>query len=230
MVATMASSLDFFQARRQRVGVVMAWLAIGVYSLLAIIYVYRLIQGFTFNRVTDLLFMLVCLGANAAGLVWQRQGHSTRSAITYLLANSVVLVVFVITSANTNALVGLVLALGMAAYASAALPRRRVALGTLYGFCSGAFVAALDYIQPWKRGRLNLNLTDPAQIVLIVLGVVFGILLLRLYRGIPLNAKLLLAGSGTALVGAVTTLPVNLPELLSQVSTLLARGGDGAGG
>jgi hypothetical protein len=167
--------------------------------------------------------MLACLAANLAALVWQRRGRATLSAVTYLLTNSVVLVIYAITAPNTNALVGLVVALGLAAYASATLPRRRVALGTLCVFASGAFSAALDYIQPWQRGRLNLDLASPTHLTLATLGLVF--MLVRLYRGVPLNAKLLLAGGGLALMGAVVIFGPVYATILHLPPALASYGG-----
>jgi signal transduction histidine kinase/ActR/RegA family two-component response regulator len=203
IIGSAPATPDRFHTRRQRVALVMSALGIFAYAVISIIFINRLITAFTWNHVRDLLLMLLCLAINIAALVWLRRGRATLSASVFLLANTVVLVIFAITSVSTNALLGLVVALGLGAYASAALPRRAVAMGTLFAWASGALIATLDYVQPWNHGRLNLNFADPPQLVMMGMALVFAFLLARLYRGVPLNAKLLVAGGGLALLGAV---------------------------
>ena len=223
MSKAIALPLGPFDARRRIAALLMSTLAIVAYALVSGITIGRLVSAFTLSNLTNLVFMLACLVLNAAALVWQRQGRFNLSALVFMAANSVVLAVYAILSPGGNALLGLVVALALAAYAGATLPRRSVPLGTFYGFATGAFLAVLDYVQPWARGRLNLNLASPVQLVLVGLGVVFMLLLARLYRGMPLNAKLLLAGGGTALLGVVIILGplygiiVQLPPPLSDL-------------
>ena len=199
MTVSGASLTDPFQLRRQRIGFLITALAIGAYALLSCLFLYRLVVDHAAARLSDVVFMLAGLTANVVNLIWLRQGHFARSAGSFMIANVVVVAAFSAVTSNDKALAGVVLALGVAIYASAALPRRVVTQGILFAFCSGALVAAMDYLRPWEQGRLNLTLTDPAIVILVALAVVFFVILARLYAGLPLDAKLLLPAAGTAL-------------------------------
>jgi signal transduction histidine kinase len=197
-----------FQLRRRRISYFITALAIGTYALLSSLFLFRLVADFSLVRVGDLIFMLAGLAANGLSLVWLRQEKYTRSAWSFMVANTLVVAVFSVTNPNNKALAGLLMGLGVAIYAGAVLPRRAVAPGILFAFCSGGLIATIDYLRPWERGRLNLTPSDPATLILTGLTIFIIVALARLYAGFPLNAKLLLATAG---MGLFTSMGIFLP-------------------
>ncbi len=197
------SLADPFELRRQRIGYLITALAVGAYALVACLFLYRLVVHDSQGRLSDAVFMLVGLAANVVNLIWLRQGHLARSAWSFIVANVLLMVVFSAVTPNDQALTGVVLALGVAIYAGATLPRRAVTYGILFAFCGGALVAAMDYLRPWERGRLNLTFADPIIVTLVGLAIVFLVILVRLYTSLRLSAKLLLTAAGTALFTSI---------------------------
>jgi PAS domain S-box-containing protein len=67
------SLTDPFQLRRQRIGYLIAALAMGAYALLSCLFLYRLVVDYYPARLGDFVLVLVGLIASVVNLIWLRQ-------------------------------------------------------------------------------------------------------------------------------------------------------------
>ena len=202
-----SDSSEYFDRMRLRFSKIVVGIVIAVFSISTLLY---LSTAFTRGLTPDRTLALIgdCAGVlvNITVMVWLLQKKLTRAGFTMVGANILIMMGTYIFAPGNNALTGLTLALTLGTFASAGLPRRWVATGILLGFICGAIIMTYDYSIPWLNGQLNPG--DPNVFIEYALIGVMLLLLSLSYKGFPLNAKLLMVGSGLSLL---STLGVFIP-------------------
>ncbi len=137
---------------------------------------------------------------NCVILVLLYRGQQLKAGVAMMLVNIILLMVSSLVEAGNNVMMGLVLALTLGTFASAGLPRRWSTAGILISFICGAIVMTYDYALPWMHGSLDVTGLSIYPLVLIIM--IMLVILASSYRWFPINAKLLMVGSGLALLAS----------------------------
>ena len=222
-----SDSTRHFDHMRMRFSKIVVWIIIAVYLASTAIFLSTIQdKGLTQGTLLSITGNSLGLVVNIFVLVWLYQKKLERAGFTMIITNPLILMVVYLFVPGNNAITGLTLALTLATFAGAGLPRRWTTRGILAAFICGSIIMTYDYTIPWLQSRINPG--DINIFILYILIVVMLVLLGLSFKGFPLNAKLLMVGSGLSLM---TLLGIFIPVYLiiqSNVNPAVARSIEGA--
>ena len=193
------SASDHFDQTRMRFSKIVVWIIIVVYLASTAIFLSTAKDGvLTTSNTLSVIGNSLGLIVNIFVLVWLYQKKLERAGFTMVIANALILLAVYPFNPGNNAITGITLALTLATFAGAGLPRKWTTRGILGGFICGSIIMTYDYTIPWLHSQIN-----PADINIIILYgliVVMLVLLGMSFKGFPLNAKLLMVGAGISLM------------------------------
>jgi hypothetical protein len=220
-------SAEHFDKMRIRFSRIVVWIIIVVYLASTAIFIASIQNGVpTQSTILSIIGNSLGLVVNVFVLVWLYQKKLARAGFTMIIANALILLAIYAFNPGNNAITGLTLALTLATFAGAGLPRRWTTPGILSGFICGSIIMTYDYTLPWLHSQIN-----PSDVNILIL---YGLILVMLvllglsFKGFPLDSKLLMVGSGLSLM---TLLGIFIPVFIitrSHIDPEVARSIEGA--
>jgi methyl-accepting chemotaxis protein len=196
---TVMAKSQHFDEIRLRFSKIVVGLVILIYLASIVFFVDSIITtGLTQNLIFNTAGNFCGFVLNILVLVWLFRNRVERAGFFMLIGNIVILMGTYLFVPDNNAITGLTLALTLATFSGAGLPRRWTTWGIMAGLICGSIIMTYDYTVPWLHG--SLMPLDPVIFVEYALILIMVFILFRSYSGFPLNAKLLMVGAGFSLL------------------------------